>query len=137
MEKYYKINVDIIATSKNINLSNRKLDLNFYSELDNGGTIEFWTDFFSDLEYFDIGDRIKLILLMPLAIPMAILEFVVIKPLEFFMHTMEKGDKIKYFIRSVCYEYIVKISEEEFESEIRKIIIDTINEIDKKIIKLN
>ena len=113
------------------------MDLNFYSELDNGGTIEFWTDFFSDLEYFDIGDRIKLILLMPLAIPMAILEFVVIKPLEFFMHTMEKGDKIKYFIRSVCYEYIVKISEEEFESEIRKIIIDTINEIDKKIIKLN
>ena len=63
IEKYYNINVDILAASKNINLSNRKLDLNFYSELYGSGTIEFWTDFFSDLEYFEFVDRIKLILL--------------------------------------------------------------------------
>ena len=37
----------------------------------------------------------------------------------------------------VSEEYTKKIGEEEFESEIRKIIINNLNEIDKKIIKLN
>ena len=137
IEKYYNINVDILATSKNINLSSRKLDLNFYSELYGSGTIEFWTDFFSDLEYFEFVDRIKLILLVPLAIPMGILEFGIIKPLEFLMHIMEKGDKIETFINDVIREYFEKIGTEEFEDEIRKIIINNLNEIDKKIIKLN
>ena len=137
IEKYYNINVDILAASKNINLSNRKLDLNFYSELYGSGTIEFWTDFFSDLEYFEVVDRIKLILLVPLAIPMGILEFGIIKPLEFLMHIMEKGDKIETFINDVIREYFEKIGTEEFEDEIRKIIINNLNEIDKKIIKLN
>ena len=137
IEKYYNINVDILAASKNINLSNRKLDLNFYSELYGSGTIEFWTDFFSDLEYFEFVDRIKLILLVPLAIPMGILEFGIIKPLEFLMHIMEKGDKIETFINDVIREYFEKIGTEEFEDEIRKIIINNLNEIDKKIIKLN
>ena len=137
IEKYYNINVDILAASKNINLSSRKLDLNFYSELYGSGTIEFWTDFFSDLEYFEFVDRIKLILLVPLAIPMGILEFGIIKPLEFLMHIMEKGDKIETFINDVIREYFEKIETEEFEDEIRKIIINNLNEIDKKIIKLN
>ena len=137
IEKYYNINVDILAVSKNINLSNRKLDLNFYSKLYGSGTIEFWTDFFSDLEYFEVVDRIKLILLVPLAIPMGILEFGIIKPLEFLMHIMEKGDKIETFINDVIREYFEKIGTEEFEDEIRKIIINNLNEIDKKIIKLN
>ena len=137
IEKYYNINVDILATSKNINLSSRKLDLNFYSELYGSGTIEFWTDFFSDLEYFEFVDRIKLILLVPLAIPMGILEFGIIKPLEFLMHIMEKGDKIETFINDVIREYFEKIGTEEFEDEIRKIIINNLNGIDKKIIKLN
>ena len=137
IEKYYNINVDILAASKNINLSSRKLDLNFYSELYGSGTIEFWTDFFSDLEYFEFVDRIKLILLVPLAIPMGILEFGIIKPLEFLMHIMEKGDKIETFINDVIREYFEKIGTEEFEDEIRKIIINNLNEIDKKIIKLN
>lgn len=137
IEKYYNINVDILAASKNINLSNRKLDLNFYSELYGSGTIEFWTDFFSDLEYFEFVDRIKLILLVPLAIPMGILEFGIIKPLEFLMHIMEKGNKIETFINDVIREYFEKIGTEEFEDEIRKIIINNLNEIDKKIIKLN
>ena len=137
IEKYYNINVDILAASKNINLSSRKLDLNFYSELYGSGTIEFWTDFFSDLEYFEFVDRIKLILLVPLAIPMGILEFGIIKPLEFLMHIMEKGNKIETFINDVIREYFEKIGTEEFEDEIRKIIINNLNEIDKKIIKLN
>ena len=137
IEKYYNINVDILAASKNINLSNRKLDLNFYSELYGSGTIEFWTDFFSDLEYFEFVDRIKLILLVPLAIPMGILEFGIIKPLEFLMHIMGKGNKIETFINDVILEYFEKIGTEEFEDEIRKIIINNLNEIDKKIIKLN
>ena len=137
IEKYYNINVDILAASKNINLSSRKLDLNFYSELYGNGTIEFWTDFFSDLEYFEVVDRIKLILLVPLAIPMGILEFGIIKPLEFLMHIMGKGDKIETFINDVIREYFEKIGTEEFEDEIRKIIINNLNEIDKKIIKLN
>ena len=137
IEKYYNINVDILAASKNINLSSRKLDLNFYSELYGSGTIEFWTDFFSDLEYFEFVDRIKLILLVPLAIPMGILEFGIIKLLEFLMHIMEKGNKIETFINDVIREYFEKIGTEEFEDEIRKIIINNLNEIDKKIIKLN
>lgn len=137
IEKYYNINVDILAASKNINLSSRKLDLNFYSELYGSGTIEFWTDFFSDLEYFEFVDRIKLILLAPLAIPMGILEFGIIKPLEFLMHIMEKGNKIETFINDVIREYFEKIGTEEFEDKIRKIIINNLNEIDKKIIKLN
>lgn len=137
IEKYYNINVDILDASKNINLSSRKLDLNFYSELYGSGTIEFWTDFFSDLEYFEFVDRIKLILLAPLAIPMGILEFGIIKPLEFLMHIMEKGNKIETFINDVIREYFEKIGTEEFEDEIRKIIINNLNEIDKKIIKLN
>lgn len=101
------------------------------------GTIEFWTDFFSDLEYFEFVDRIKLILLVPLAIPMGILEFGIIKPLEFLMHIMEKVNKIETFINNVIREYFEKIGTEEFEDEIRKIIINNLNEIDKKIIKLN
>ena len=130
IEKYYKITADILASSKNINLSNKKLDLNFYSEFDNDGTIEFLAEMFRDFGDLDFGWRIKLILLAPLAaIPMGILEFGIVRPLEFLLHIMEKGDKIEKFINDV--------SEEEFESEIRKIIINTLNEIDKKIIKLN
>ena len=138
VEKYYKITVDILTASKNINLSNKELDLNFYSRMDNDGTVEFFSWIFSDFEYYDIGDRIKLILVASLgAIPMAILEFGIIRPLEFLVHLMEKGEKIEKFINDVSEEYIKKISEKEFESEIRKVIIDTLNEIDKKTIKLN
>ena len=138
IEKYYKITADILASSKNINLSNKKLDLNFYSEFDNDGTIEFLAEMFRDFGDLDFGWRIKLILLAPLAaIPMGILEFGIVRPLEFLLHIMEKGDKIEKFINDVSKEYIEKIGEEEFESEIRKIIINALNEIDKKIIKLN
>ena len=49
----------------------------------------------------------------------------------------KKSEKINEIINEVSKEYIKKISGEEFESEIRKIIIDKLNEIDKKIIKLN
>ena len=138
IEKYYKITADILASSKNINLSNKKLDLNFYSEFDNDGTIEFLAEMFRDFGDLDFGWRIKLILLAPLAaIPMGILEFGIVRPLEFLLHIMEKGDKIEKFINDVSEEYTKKIGEEEFESEIRKIIINALNEIDKKIIKLN
>ena len=39
IEKYYKITADILASSKNINLSNKELDLNFHSEVE-GATKE-------------------------------------------------------------------------------------------------
>ena len=138
IEKYYKITADILASSKNINLSNKKLNLNsFYSEEVTKDVIEMYGDFFSDFLDFDFGDRVKIILAAPLIIPIAILEFGIIKPLDFLVRIMERGDKIEKFIKDVSDEYIEKISEEEFESEIRKIIINTLNEIDKKIIKLN
>ena len=138
IEKYYKITADILASSKNINLSNKKLNLNsFYSEEVTKDMIEMYGDFFSDFWDFDFGDRVKIILAAPLIIPIAILEFGIIKPLDFLVRIMERGDKIEKFIKDVSEEYIEKISEEEFESEIRKIIINALNEIDKKIIKLN
>ena len=138
IEKYYKITADILASSKNINLSNKKLNLNsFYSEEVTKDMIEMYGDFFSDFLDFDFGDRVKIILAAPLIIPIAILEFGIIKPLDFLVRIMERGDKIEKFIKDVSEEYIEKIGEEEFESEIRKIIINNLNEIDKKIIKLN
>ena len=137
IEKYYKITADILASSKNINLSNKKLNLNsFYSEEVTKDMIEMYGDFFSDFLDFDFGDRVKIILAAPLIIPIAILEFGIIKPLDFLVRIMERGDKIEKFIKDVSEEYIEKIGEEEFESEIRKIIINNLNEIDKKIIKL-
>ena len=136
IEKYYKITADILTASKNINLSNKKLDLNFYSEFERFETTKMFIDAFRDFGDFDFGDRIKLILLSTLAIPLDIL-IEIIRPLEFLVHLMEKGDKIEKFINDVSDEYIKKISEKEFESEIRKIIINTLNEIDKKTIKLN
>lgn len=137
IEKYYKITADILASSKNINLSNKELDLNFHSEVE-GATKETWEMFTEIWEYEELnfGDRIKLIGAATLMIPLAILENIA-KPMEYLMHLWEKEDKIKEFIEEVSDEYIEKISEEEFESEIRKIIINTLNEIDKKIIKLN
>ena len=137
IEKYYKITADILASSKNINLSNKELDLNFHSEVE-GATKETWEMFTEIWEYEELnfGDRIKLIGAATLMIPLAILENIA-KPMEYLMHLWEKEDKIKEFIEEVSDEYIEKIGEEEFESEIRKIIINALNEIDKKIIKLN
>ena len=109
----------------------------FYSEEVTKDMIEMYGDFFSDFLDFDFGDRVKIILAAPLIIPIAILEFGIIKPLDFLVRIMERGDKIEKFIKDVSEEYIEKIGEEEFESEIRKIIINNLNEIDKKIIKLN
>ena len=135
--KYYKITADILASSKNINLSNKELDLNFHSEFDDDGTIEMFADAFRNLGDFEVGDRIKVILLAPLAIPLVILENFG-KFLDFIGYiAFEKNEKIEKFIKDVSEEYIEKIGEEEFESEIRKIIINALNEIDKKIIKLN
>ena len=137
IEKYYNINVDILAASKNINLSNKELDLNFHSEFDDDGTIEMFADAFRNLGDFEVGDRIKVILLAPLAIPLVILENFG-KFLDFIGYiAFEKNEKIEKFIKDVSEEYTKKIGEEEFESEIRKIIINALNEIDKKIIKLN
>ena len=137
IEKYYNINVDILASSKNINLSNKELDLNFHSEFDDDGTIEMFADAFRNLGDFEVGDRIKVILLAPLAIPLVILENFG-KFLDFIGYiAFEKNEKIEKFIKDVSEEYTKKIGEEEFESEIRKIIINALNEIDKKIIKLN
>lgn len=137
IEKYYKITADILASSKNINLSNKELDLNFHSEVE-GATKETWEMFTEIWEYEELnfGDRIKLIGAATLMIPLAILENIA-KPMEYLMHLWEKEDKIKEFIEEVSDEYIKKIGTEEFEGEIRKIIINALNEIDKKIIKLN
>lgn len=109
IEKYYKITADILASSKNINLSNKKLNLNsHYDEEFTKEMIEMYGDFFSNFGDFDFGDRVKIILAAPLIIPIAILEFSILKPLGFLIDIMEKGDKIEKFINDVSEEYTKK-----------------------------
>lgn len=137
IEKYYKINVDILAASKNIKLSNKELDSDFYSG------VHFTEEVIDAFRYStDSAEVIAAILVLvvtsPVVIPLAILENVIVKPIEFFYHLLKgRKEDIEYFIRRVSEEYIEKIGTEEFESEIRKIVINALNEIDKKIIKLN
>ena len=137
IEKYYKINIDIFSASKNIKLSNKELDSDFYSG------VHFTEEVIDAFRYStDSAEVIAAILVLvvtsPVVIPLAILENVIVKPIEFFYHLLKgRKEDIEYFIRRVSEEYIEKIGTEEFESEIRKIIINALNEIDKKIIKLN
>ena len=138
IEKYYKINVDILAASKNINLSNRKLNSDFCSGFDFTEEIVIDTFRFASGWEEVIGGIIALVITSPIVIPFAILEHIIVKPIEIFYHLIKgRKEDIEFFINRVSEEYIEKIGEEEFESEIRKIIINTLNEIDKKIIKLN
>ena len=138
IEKYYNINVDILAASKNINLSNRKLNSDFCSGFDFTEEIVIDTFRFASGWEEVIGGIIALVITSPIVIPFAILEHIIVKPIEIFYHLIKgRKEDIEFFINRVSEEYIEKIGEEEFESEIRKIIINTLNEIDKKIIKLN
>lgn len=138
IEKYYKINVDILAASKNINLSNRKLNSDFCSGFDFTEEIVIDTFRFASGWEEVIGGIIALVITSPIVIPFAILEHIIVKPIEIFYHLIKgRKEDIEFFINRVSEEYIEKIGEEEFESEIRKIIINALNEIDKKIIKLN
>ena len=73
-----------------------------------------------------------MLLLAPLTIVSGLLDLI-----SLIAFNIKKSDKINEFINEVSQKIIDKISEEEFESEIRKIIINALNEIDKKIIKLN
>lgn len=136
-EKYYKITEDILIASKNIKLSNKELDSDFYSG------VHFTEEVIDAFRYStDSAEVIAAILVLvvtsPVVIPLAILENVIVKPIEFFYHLLKgRKEDIEYFISRVSEEYIEKIGTEEFESEIRKIIINALNEIDKKIIKLN
>ncbi len=140
IEKYYKITADILNTSKDIKLSKKELNSDFYSGFN------FVEDvILSTIEEFRYGDSsdiicgiIALVISAPITIPFAILEHVVLKPIEYLYHLIQgRKEDIEYFIYSVSDEYIKKIGTEEFEGEIRKIIINALNEIDKKIIKLN
>ena len=140
IEKYYKITADILNTSKDIKLSKKELNSDFYSGFN------FVEDvILSTIEEFRYGDSsdiicgiIALVISAPITIPFAILEHVVVKPIEYLYHLIQgRKEDIEYFIYSVSDEYIKKIGTEEFEGEIRKIIINALNEIDKKIIKLN
>ncbi|WP_302368069.1 GTPase [Brachyspira aalborgi] len=140
IEKYYKITADILNTSKDIKLSKKELNSDFYSGFN------FVEDvILSTIEEFRYGDSsdiicgiIALVISAPITIPFAILEHVVVKPIEYLYHLIQgRKEDIEYFIYSVSDEYIKKISTEEFEREIRKIIINDLKEIDKKIIKLN
>ena len=138
IEKYYKINIDIFSASKNIKLSSKELNSDFYSGFN------FTEDVIIDAFRYStdsaevIGAILALVVTSPVVIPLAILENVIVKPIEYLYHLIQgRRENIEYFINRVSDEYIEKIGTEEFESEIRQIIINALDEIDKKIIKLN
>lgn len=126
-EKYYKITEDILVASKNIDISN----LNMYGSIDDTTYIFSAFDFDSSV-LESIGNIVLMLLLAPLTIVSGLLDLI-----SLIAFNIKKSDKINEFINEVSQKIIDKISEEEFESEIRKIIINNLNEIDKKIIKLN
>lgn len=137
MQDYYKTMGNILVASKNVNLSNRELNSEFYSEL------HLTEEIFGEFQYLDgIEDYLAYatasIILAPIIIPAAIIEWVIVKPIEFFYYLIKgRENDIKSYISNISEEYIKKISEEEFEGEIRKIIIETMNNIEKNIPKLN
>lgn len=137
MQDYYKTMGNILVASKNVNLSNRELNSEFYSNL------YFTEEIFGEFQYLDgiedyITQAIVTIAMSPIIIPAAIIEWVIVKPIEFFYYLIKgRENDIKYYISNISEEYIKKISEEEFEGEIRKIIIETMNNIEKNIPKLN
>ena len=126
-EKYYKITEDILVASKNIDISN----LNMYGSIDDTTYIFSAFDFDSSV-LESIGNIVLMLLLALLTIVSGLLDLI-----SLIAFNIKKSDKINEFINEVSQKIIDKISEEEFESEIRKIIINALNEIDKKIIKLN
>ena len=87
IEKYYKINIDIFSASKNIKLSNKELDSDFYSG------VHFTEEVIDAFRYStDSAEVIAAILVLvvtsPVVIPLAILENVIVKPIEFFYHLL-------------------------------------------------
>ena len=125
-EKYYKITEDIFAASKNIDISN----LNMYRGIDDN---DYIFNVFSFNDTFDtIVSIISMVVLAPLTIISGLIDLI-----QLIVFNISKSEKTDKFIDELSQKIIDKISEEEFESEIRKIIINALNEIDKKIIKLN
>ena len=125
-EKYYKITEDIFAASKNIDISN----LNMYRGIDDN---DYIFNVFSFNDTFDtIVSIISMVVLAPLTIISGLIDLI-----QLIVFNISKSEKIDKFIDELSQKIIDKISEEEFESEIRKIVINALNEIDKKIIKLN
>lgn len=126
-EKYYKITEDIFATSKNIDISN----VNLYGSIDDNDYILSVFDFDSDIET-TIANIIAMVILSPLTIISGLIDLI-----QLIVFNVRKSAKIDEFINYVSSQIIEKISEEKFEDEVRKNIINALNEIDKKIIKLN
>ena len=126
-EKYYKITEDIFATSKNIDISN----VNLYGSIDDNDYILSVFDFDSDIET-TIANIIAMVILSPLTIISGLIDLI-----QLIVFNVRKSAKIDEFINYVSSQIIEKISEEKFENEVRKNIINALNEIDKKIIKLN
>ena len=126
-EKYYKITEDIFAASKNIDISN----VNLYGSIDDTDYILSVFDFDSDIET-TIASIIAMVILSPLTILSGLIDLI-----QLIVFNVRKSEKIDEFINYVSSQIIEKISEEKFEDEVRKNIINALNEIDKKIIKLN
>ena len=126
-EKYYKITEDIFATSKNIDISNA----NLYGSIDDTDYILSVFDFDFDIET-TIASIIAMVILSPLTILSGLIDLI-----QLIVFNIKKSEKIDEFINYVSSQIIEKISEEKFEDEVRKNIINALNEIDKKIIKLN
>ena len=123
-KKYYKITEDILTVSKNIDISN----LNIISNMDNPDYI--FNVFNFDSSIFETIGKGFILLFAPIL-------GILIGAIQLIYFYATKSEKINDYINEISQTMIDKIGEKEFESEIRKIIIETLNEIDKKIIKLN
>ena len=123
-KKYYKITEDILTVSKNIDIS----DLNIIDNMDNPDYIFNVFDFNSSI-FETIGKGFILLFAPILGGLIGVIQLI-------YFHAT-KSERINNYINEISQTMIDKIGEKEFESEIRKIIIETFNEIDKKIIKLN
>lgn len=88
-------------------------------------------DFDSDIET-TIANIIAMVILSPLTIISGLIDLI-----QLIVFNVRKSAKIDEFINYVSSQIIEKINEEKFENEVRKNIINALNEIDKKIIKLN
>lgn len=126
LKGYYKITVNILETSKSIDMKN----FDFHGKIDDG-------DFFIDiLDFSSIEGSIASILAIIVASPLFI--FGVISDLfQLIAFNIKKSEKISEYTDKVIEKLINEISKKEFEDMIRKIIIETMNNIEKNIPKLN
>lgn len=124
LKGYYKITVNILETSKSIDIKN----FDFHGKIDDGNYINF--------DFSSIEDSIATILTAIVASPLFIIG-VIGNLFQLINFNIKKSEKISEYTDKVIEKFINEISKKEFEDMIRKNIIETMNNIEKNIPKLN